>query len=710
VLHQHSLAGLWVAITARALTASGVELGQARSGVVSLALLRVADEPTGKATQVQTSQGQLPPSLLRAGLESPVEAGTYRLRVAFEPSDWALHPPSRGRIRGAFTLQLAITPTQGSSGALDESRGRTCEDSTIEARQSDGPFHLFLPRASFLAAKKEASAAGAGGSLVKVVPLQTNKESLVRVTVSSEFASAALYTTLTPARRSGGAPALAQPPAAGKTWTCMPAFNSCQLDAVVPAGEYSLAFYHAGAAGCLRFALRIQMHATDLKYSLACQGARQQPADLTPQALVSTSTDESGRTSSRAALRWADARLMVAESDAGKLQVRDTLLVSLPAGSSTDSYVLHVRHRDARPDSRIDVAPFTSQPVATGGAGQEAADASSRGAVLLGSDGGWETVFSASHLSVDQESLFIYRGSQSGARAGAAVTLGLRVTSTLAFRHDACPTWGLSVNLQKLTKVRRAGQCPPGEGQKVPTSNLEVNPSGFGFEELDTFAPVSSWPPPDTSCHPEGGSGQAARECAHTADTSFTVGRASQLEVSLSFEGALASYTLVLIALNPASDDTTAIATGLPLLAAAGSSPGAGDAAASPYSRLSRVSLSHELPQGKYVVRVARKMALSSALPAAEASQLCSPLLWRIAVSPLAAAAADDDDSSSPQRPFVLDVSPPVRLFLSQYPFSRGALRSVVGRGRAADSPPSCCLGCLQFMVYGLGFGVWGKG
>lgn len=735
-------------------------MAQANSGHVVLNLVRTeADDKSQrdatKAREVTTSSGQLPLSLERADLQARLEAGSYKLRVAFEPSDWSLHPPSRGRIRGSFTMQLAIEPTQRTAGSSAREE-EDCQDSVIEAHQgqASAPFHLFLPRARFSAAK---AAQGAGkGSLVKLVPLRTTQRSEVRVTVRSAFASDALYTTLSRRRNSGGSTSVYQagPSDASddRIWSCTPGYNTCQLDAVVPAGEYSLAFYQPAASGCIHFSLRIQMHPTALKYGLACHGARVLPPDLSWQALVSTSTDSGGRSSSRAALRWSESSLMVPESDAGRLDVRDTVLVTLPAGSETDSYVLHVRHRDARPASRIDISPFTSTAVSRsrvqGGVQDDSTDASegSQAGVLVGSDGGWDTLFSASHLSVDQESLFLYKGRGSGAPSGgatgAATALGLRVSSLLAFRHQSCPTWGLSINLQKLSHLRRAGQCPPGavNGLRLPASNLPVNPSGYAFEELDTYAPVATWPSPDPSCAveaPSAGS-KAAQGCATSADTAFAISRPSQLEVtrghlpydrnghlllplplplgprvphaapalpciciaaiavaleggqackvrglawplqplpsppavpaarlvqvSLRFEGALASYTLALIRLEPqeGSDETTVIASGLPVFATSDQS--SSTSTASPFSTLSRVSLSRQLLAGKYVVRLARKTALSSFIPRAEAAELCTPLLWRIAVSPL----LGDQESSGRhsdglQPPYLLDVDPPVR-------------------------------------------------
>ena len=632
---------------------------QASSGQVVLTLERMkndgADSETGarKASEVATSSGQLPPSLQRSDLQAQLAAGRYKLRVTFEPSDWSLHPPSRGRVRGSFALQLAIKPAQGGPAAPGE--GEACENSAIEARQSDGPFHLYLPRASFSATKQgPGSRSSSSSSLVKVVPLQTSQESWVRVTVSSDFASAALYTTLSQAGQSkAGAVDEA------KAWTCKPGYNTCQLDAVVKPGRYSLSFYQPAASGCIKFSLRIQMHPTKLKYGLACHGAGVLPRDLSSQALVSTSTDAAGHTTSRAALRWAENVLMVPESDAGQLDVRDSVLVTLPAGSGKDSYVLHVRHRDARPAARVDVTPFTSFSRGRDGA-QGAADASD-GSLLVGSDGSWDTLFTASHLSEDQESLFLYKGSESGSPTGAEVSLGLRVSSTLAFRHEPCPTWGLAISLQKLSHLHRAGQCPLGAGEKLPASNLAVNTRGFGFEDLDTYAPVATWPPPDPSCGAAGGSRAAGQDCARTTDTSFTVSMPSQLEVSLSFEGALVSYTLVLISLRQGSDQTTVIASALPVFPTRDRWSSA-SAAAPPFLALSRVSLSQELPPGKYVIRLARKTALSSSLPRSEAAELCTPLLWRIAVFPVEGGQESWDDYG-PQRPYVLDVRPPVRLF-----------------------------------------------
>lgn len=530
-------------------------MAQANSGHVVLSLVRTEGDDKSKsdamkASELMTSSGQLPPSLERADLQARLEAGNYKLRIAFEPSDWSLHPPSRGRIRGSFTMQLAVAPTQraAASSAREE---ENCVDSVIEAHQgqASAPFDLFLPRARFSADKAKEGPSQGKGSLVKLIPLRTTQRSEVRVTVRSAFASDALYTTLSRRRNSGGSTAdgsyQAGPSDPDKIWSCTPGYNTCQLDAVVPAGQYTLAFYQPAASGCIQFSLRIQMHPTVLKYGLACHGARVLPPDLSWQALVSTSTDSGGRSSSRAALRWSERSLMVPESDAGRLDVRDTVLVTLPVGSETDSYVLHVRHRDARPASKIDLSPFTSTAVSSSrvqvGVQDDSKDASdgSQASVLVGSDGGWDTLFSASHLAVDQESLFLYKGQGSGrggATGGGHVTaLGLRVSSLLAFRHQSCPTWGLSINLQKLSYLRRAGQCPPGavKGLRVPASNLPVNPSGYAFEELDTYAPVATWPSSDLSCAVEAPSASsgAAHGCVSSTDTALSIRVPSQLEV-----------------------------------------------------------------------------------------------------------------------------------------------------------------------------------
>ena len=78
----------------------------------------------------------------------------------------------------------------------------------------------------------------------------------------------------------------------------------------------------------------------------------------------------------------------------------------------------------------------------------------------------------------------------------------------------------------------------------IPTvrnaTNLPRVLAGFGFEEFDGFDEVGSWPAaPDAS-------GRI------TADTAVTVGRPSLLQVSLGFDGMLASYNLALIAVNEA--------------------------------------------------------------------------------------------------------------------------------------------------------------
>ena len=143
-------------------------------------------------------------------------------------------------------------------------------------------------------------------ALVKSVPLQTAEQSTVRISVRYDFAAAPLYTLLTPvntggassqtprqdseAGRSNGASPLRAAGAAGAAgaadggksapWVCTPGYNMCELVAVVPAGQYNLAFYQpsalpaaagaglkeaAGAGStCVKFGLRIQMHPTSL--------------------------------------------------------------------------------------------------------------------------------------------------------------------------------------------------------------------------------------------------------------------------------------------------------------------------------------------------------------------------------------------------------------------------------------------------------------
>ena len=655
---------------------------------MSLSIFRLGDvgKEESNPTELKALNTELPQVLQRADVLAQAAKGRYKLVVTFEPSDWSLHPPSRGRVRGSFTMQLTITPI--SQSALEEKENSEtstsiCKDSTLEAKQGDGPFHLFAPHGSFTNRDRK-------GSLIKVVPLQTLEESVVRVTVRSDFSSSALYTTLTRLNLGSSQKMEKMMPSksSASSWVCIPGYNTCQLDAVVPAGEYNLAFYQpaalspspssrtaglhpaakqgeAGLEGsCVRFSLRIQMHATRLKYGMACHGARMLPADLSNLALASTTTDAKGKNNFRAALTWADASMLVPEVDAGQVDVRDTVLVSLPDGSAMDSYLLHVRHRDARPYSKIEIVPFTS--FADSDPDSEEATKTLGRSVNIGSDGGWETLFTTSHLAVDQESLFLYKGIQ-GRAPGEALTLGLRVSTTLAFRHESCPTWGLSVNLQKELHVRRAGRCPPGAGKSVPANNLAVNPSGFGFEELDTFAPVATWPPRDSSCPQDG-----SRDCRHTADTILSLSIPSLLQASLGFDGALASYSIVLIAVNQGEDASSVISNSVPVFHSEDkkSNIDSSPAVAQLGSMLTRVALSQELPAGKYVVRIARTNALSSSLSkeAQGQEELCSPILWRIAVSPLLPSKAVEDENMQ-QRPFVLDVDPPVScLILSVFP------------------------------------------
>lgn len=648
---------------------------QLGAGHVSLAVFRLGDLGEGKlgaspATELSPLNAELPPALQRADVLVQAKEGRYKVVVAFEPSDWSLHPPSRGRVRGSFTMQLAINPTQQSSldsESVDSNAGEsTCEDSALEARQGDGPFHLFAAHGSFSNKDRR-------GSLIKVVPLTTRQESVVRVTVQADFASAALYTVLSPSPASSGSSKDTRKSTGAKSsWVCKPGYNSCQLDAVVAAGEYTLAFYQPSAqssdakpaaATCVKFSLRIQMHPTSLKYGMGCHGARQVPADLSPLAVTDTTRDSSGKSKYRAALTWAHAALLVSEADAGQVQVKDTMLVSLPASFAKDSYLLHVRHRDARPHSQIEVTPFTSF-AATGMSRSEGAEAPQSGVSVIhqGEEGGWETLFKTSHLSVDQESLFIFRGSRSGAPAGAAVTLGVRVSSTLAFRHEPCPTWGLSVNLQKEAHVRRAMQCPPGAGTSLPQTELALNAAGFGFEELDTLAPIATWPPKDSNCAQDGVEPEGSR-CGHTADTTLTLSAASLIQASLGFDGAAVSYTLVLMALN--ADSTSVIATSALIFRTEDTlskSRAGGTSSIPPLSSLTRISLSQEVPQGKYVLRISRKNSLSSTSSESSSQEsLCSPLLWRVAVSPLSVGEGTQaaDGESMEQRPFVLDLDPP---------------------------------------------------
>jgi len=645
-----------------------VQLG---AGQISLAIYRLGDlsedgsSQARAATEVTPLSAELPPVLKRADLLVKATAGRYKMVVTFEPSDWSLHPPSRGRVRGSFTMQLAISPAQPSSDVSDTG---ACEDSTFEAKESSGPFHLFAAHGSFSNKDRK-------GSLIKVVPLQTDEENEVRVVVRSDFATSALYTVLS--RNNAGSSLKSAATDVANSWVCTPGYNTCQLDAVVPAGEYSLAFYQpavpsrstsgsssggalASAEGnCVKFGLRIQMHPTRLKYGMSCHGARELPGDLSQSAFASTSTDSSGQINHRLALAWADAGMLVPEADAGQLHVRDTKLVTLPAGATKDSYLLHVRHRDARPNSKIEITPFTSL-TSMGGGGDEAnrrgdsQHSSAIPVIQIGSDGGWETLFSTSHLAIDQESLFLYRGGQSGVPSGSRVTLGLRVSTTLSFRHEPCPTWGLSVNLQKEGHVRRVGQCPPGAGKSLPVKDLLVNPAGYGFEELDTFAPVHSWPPRDECV--------SDVACGHTADTTLQVTVPSVLQVSLAFDDILASYTLMLIAVR--ADSTSAIASSTPVFRSEDMAASRQASASTPVSTLSRISLSQELPEGKYVVRIARKHALTASDAQAQGTELCSPLQWRIAVSPVVARGQEAANENLPQRPFVLDVDPPVRIAL----------------------------------------------
>jgi len=609
------------------------------------------------------------------------EPGRYKLRVTFEPSDWSLHPPSRGRVRGSFTMQLAISP---SPKVGSEAGSKECEQTTLqlEAKQGSGPFHLFTPNAAFSRDPQTQQRSG----LLKAVPLHTSEESMVRVSVRFDFESLPLYTILssrsTARKHSGEQASREQDSGAvlsrgmgnktdkavqGGSWVCMPGYNSCQLVAVVPAGDYDLAFYQpftmslsSGDTGdtCVEFGLRIQMHPTRLKYGLACHGARELPADLSRSVHVSTTTHSSGARTHRASLRWADDSMLVPEADAGQLQVQDTVLITLPSESGNDahqSYLLHVRHRDGRPYSRIQIAPYTNV--------RDTARRQPPSEILTGSEGGWETLSTSSHLAIDQEALFLYKGHKSKASPGAEVTLGLRVTWTVAHWHEACPTWALAVNVQNEGFVRRASTCPPGAGQSLPSTDLAVNAAGYGWEELDTWAPLSAWPPSDSSCaqqeQREVESG--ARPCGHTADTSFHVSRPSLLQASLGFDAMLASYTLALISVSANADTSSVIASSLPVFHSHGdpredgARPGA--ETSPPLSTLSRVSLSQELPEGKYVVRIVRKHTLAETLSqsATQALEMCTPLRWRIAVSPL----GQGPNGEVGQRPFVLDVDPP---------------------------------------------------
>ena len=173
----------------------------------------------------------------------------------------------------------------------------------------------------------------------------------------------------------------------------------------------------------------------------------------------------------RAALVWADDALLLPEANAGDTQVRTTALVSLPAQAAQDSYLVHVRYRDARPTARVEVAPFTSVVLAGD------MDSIPR----EGADGGWEAVFQRSHLAVDQEALFRYSGGSKTIEGGvsAGATLGLRISSVLALQHKSCPTWGLSVRVQKEEHVRRAARCPPGAEALRLNAEMAINPSGW---------------------------------------------------------------------------------------------------------------------------------------------------------------------------------------------------------------------------------------
>ena len=584
-------------------------------------------------------------------------------------------------MRGSLQMQLAITPSADEVEAYIGGGHKACAESTIEVKQSSkGPFHLFLPAANFRVDHRQ-------GTLLKVVPVQTVEESVVRVTVWSAFSTAALYTALTRMRPQTEL-ASASAEDSGSAWVCSPGYNMCQLHAVVPAGEYSLAFYHpvgipsttagtGAGAQCLRFSLRIITHPTSLKYGMACHGARSLPADLSAGALDVTSTDAAGKSFFRTALTWADPAMLVPEGAMEDVVVRETVLAVLPASAVHDEYLLHVRYRDARPAATIEVMPFTT----VGESIQE---------------GVWETVYTRSHLSVDQEALFRYKGRALSLHPpkGEGLRLGLRVSSTLAFRHDPCPTWGLAVNLQKEEHVRRAGQCPPGAGSTLPCNTLAINPSGFGLEELDFSAPIEDWPPKDASCpHQE--------VCGHSTDTTIEVRRASQVQASLAFEGALASYSLALIAVSEDAATTTIVAVATPVFRSAaegGEVPQirvpSDTHGAAPLSTLSQVALAQELPRGRYVVRITRTSALApSSVSGGDTVGLCSMLLWRLAVSPLSEPGSVDDSKNVQQRPFVLDMHPPglhqvptsiaelsVRLLLSEplMPSTAGAAPDMV--------------------------------
>ena len=353
------------------------------------------------------------------------------------------------------------------------------------------------------------------------------------------------------------------------------------------------------------------------------------------------------------------------------------VLAVLPASAVHDEYLLHVRYRDARPAATIEVVPFTT-------VGENI------------QEGAWETVYTRSHLSVDQEALFRYKGRELSLHPpkGEGLRLGLRVSTTLAFRHDPCPTWGLAVNLQKEEHVRRAGQCPPSAGSTLPGNTLAINPSGFGLEELDFSAPIEDWPPKDASCpHQE--------VCGHSADTAIEVRRASQVQASLAFEGALASYSLALIAVSEDAATTTIVASATPVFRSAaegGEAPQirvpSDTNGAAPLSTLSQVALAQELPRGRYVVRVTRTNALAPSSASGRGTiGLCSMLLWRLAVSPLSEPGSVDDSKNVQQRPFVLDMHPPglhqvptsiaelsVRLLLSEplMPSTAGAAPDMV--------------------------------
>ena len=122
----------------------------------------------------------------------------------------------------------------------------------------------------------------------------------MRISMRYDFAAAPLYTLLSSVNAAGASSQTARQgsevaPSSGlgagaksAPWVCTPGYNMCELVAVVPAGDYKLAFYQpsalpAAAGGglkwgtgagstCVKFGLRIQMHPTSLKYGLACHG------------------------------------------------------------------------------------------------------------------------------------------------------------------------------------------------------------------------------------------------------------------------------------------------------------------------------------------------------------------------------------------------------------------------------------------------------